>query len=76
MDGGNLTKVEAAEREDRTKMKKEARRLRCTLLNESTWSTETKYMRRYKGKCDIFFGIERYGEAFQQRSQGMMEVCG
>ena len=44
--------------EDRTKMKKEARLLRCTLLNGSTWSTEKRYMRRYKGKCDIFFGIE------------------
>ena len=40
-------------------MKKEARRLRCSLLNGSAWSTEKKYMRRYKGKCDIFFGIER-----------------
>ena len=26
--------------EDRTEMKKEARILRCTLLNRSTWSTE------------------------------------
>ena len=25
--------------------------------NGSAWSTERKYMRRYKGKCDIFFGI-------------------
>ena len=32
--------------------------LRCTLLNGSAWSTEGKYMRRYKGKCDILFGIE------------------
>ena len=44
--------------EDRTGMKKEARLLRCTLLNGSPWSTERKYMRRYKGRCDIFFGIE------------------
>ena len=44
--------------EDRTKIKKEANLLRCTLLNGSAWSTERKYMRRYKGKCDIFFGIE------------------
>ena len=35
-------------------MKKEAKLLRCTLLNGSAWSTERKYMRRYKGKCDIF----------------------
>ena len=34
--------------EDRTEMKKEAKLLRCTLLNGSAW----------KGKCDIFFGIE------------------
>ena len=39
-------------------MKKEAKLLRGTLLNGSAWSTERKYMRRYKGKCDIFFGIE------------------
>ena len=39
------------EGEDRT----EAKMLRCTLLNGSPWSTEKKYMRRYKGKCDIFF---------------------
>ena len=44
--------------EDRTEMKKEAKMLRCTLLNGSAWSTERKYMRRYKGRCDIFFGIE------------------
>ena len=44
--------------EDRTEMKKEAKLLRCTLLNGSAWSTERKYMRRYKGKCDIFFGLE------------------
>ena len=30
--------------------------VRSTLLNESTWSTEKKYMRRHKG--DIFFGVE------------------
>ena len=40
-------------------MKKEAQLLRCTLLNGSAWSTERKCMRRYKGKCDIFFGIKR-----------------
>ena len=36
-------------------MKKEAKLLRCTLLNGSAWSTEKKNMRRYKGKCDVFF---------------------
>ena len=44
--------------EDRTEMKKETRVLRCTFLSGSAWSTERKYMRRFKGKCDIFFGIE------------------
>ena len=39
-------------------MKKEAKLLRCTLLNGSAWSTEKKDMRRYTGECDIFFGIE------------------
>ena len=33
--------------EDRTETRKEAKRLRCTLLNGSAWSTEKKYMRRY-----------------------------
>ena len=33
-------------------------RIRCTLLNGSAWSTEKKYMRRYKGAFDIFFWIE------------------
>ena len=42
--------------EDRANMKKEAKLLRCTLLNGSAWSTERKYMRRYEGECDIFFG--------------------
>ena len=44
--------------EDRTEMKKEAKLLRCTLSNGSAWSTERKYMRRYRGKCDVFFGTE------------------
>ena len=39
-------------------MKKKAKLLRCALLNGSAWSTERKYMRRYEGKGDIFFGIE------------------
>ena len=44
--------------EDRADMKKEAKLLKCTLLSGSAWSTERKYMRRYKGKCDVFFGME------------------
>ena len=62
-------------------MKKEARRLRCTLLNGSAWSTEKKYMRRYKGKCEIFFRLERRmmkaeteGQ-FKKRSHERMEIC-
>ena len=39
-------------------MRKEEKRLKCTLRNGSAWNTERKYMRRYRGKCDIFFGIE------------------
>ena len=35
--------------------KRKAKMLRCTLLNGSAWSAERKCMRRYKGKCDIFF---------------------
>ena len=42
---------------NRTEMKKEARLLRGSSLDASTWSTEN-CMRRYKGKCDLFFGIE------------------
>ena len=48
-------------------MKKEAKLLRCTLLNGSAWSTERKYMRRYKGKCDIFF--EEMEEQFNKESK-------
>ena len=44
--------------EDRIEVK-EARVLRCTLLNGSAWSTEKKYLKRYEEKCDIFFGIEQ-----------------
>ena len=49
-------------------MKKEAKRLRCTLLNGSAWSAEKKYVRRYEGKCEIFFGIEH-----RLRKEGMEE---
>ena len=63
-------------------MKKEAKLLRCTIPNGSAWSTERKYMRRYKGKCDVFFGnraqIEEGGNggAVQQKGEGRMEICG
>ena len=42
---------------DRTGLRKEEKRLRCALLNGSAWSTEKKYMRRYKGTFDVFFGM-------------------
>ena len=34
------------------------KRLKCTLLNGSAWSTEKKYTRRYKGTFDTFIGTE------------------
>ena len=44
--------------EESAEMQKEAKLLRCTLLNGSAWSTDRKYMRKNIGKCDVFFGIE------------------
>ena len=49
-------------------MKKEAKLLRCTLLNGSAWRAERKYMRRYKGKCDMFFGIKHRLRKEEMRS--------
>ena len=46
------------EGEDRTEMKHEAKLLRCALLNGSAWSTERKFLKRYRGNLDIFFGID------------------
>ena len=46
------------EGEDRTEMRKEEKRLKCTSLNGSAWSTERKDIRRYRGAFNIFFGIE------------------
>ena len=43
---------------DRKEMRKEEKNLRCALLDGSAWSTERKYMRRYNGTFDVFFGIE------------------
>ena len=44
------------------------------LLDGSTWSTERKYMRRFNGKCDVFFGIEhslrKEEMEVQQRGEG------
>ena len=46
------------ESEDRKEMQKESRMVKCTLLNGSVWNTKKKYMRRYMGTFDIFFGVE------------------
>ena len=47
-----------------------------TLLNGSAWSTERAYMRGYKGKCGVCFGLSTEeggnGGAVQQRGQGRM----
>ena len=56
------------EGKDRHEIKKEARELRYTLLNGSTWSTEEKCMRRYHGghnDCQPFFLY--FHTEFQQR---------
>ena len=83
MDGGDSTKVESAKKgTDRTEMRKEEKRLKCTLLKGSAWSTEKKYMRRYKGTFDISFGIEHrlwkdeMEGAVKPRGKGRIEVCG
>ena len=39
--------------------RRKQRMARCTSLNGSTWSSEKKNMRRYKGTFDVFFGVER-----------------
>ena len=46
------------EGEDRFKMEKEAKAAEMHLANGSAWSSQTNYMRRNKGRCDIFLGIE------------------
>ena len=66
---------------DRTEMRKEEKRLRCASLIGSAWSTERKYMKRYKGTFDVFFGMEHrlrkeeVEEQFKERGQGRREVC-
>ena len=58
-------------------MKKETRRLRCTLLSGSAWSAGEDT----KESAISFFGIEHrlrkeeMEEQFQQRSQQGMEIC-
>ena len=53
----------------------------CASQNGSAWSTEKKFLRRYKGTFDVFFGVEhrvrkrRNGGAVQQRSQTSLEIC-
>ena len=63
-------------------MRKEEKRLKCTLQNGSAWSTEKKCMRRYKSTFGIFFGIEHrlrkdeMEEQLNKEANGRMEVCG
>ena len=63
------------EGEDSTEMKKEVQFLRCTLLNGSEWSTEKKYMRRYKGKRDVFMVIEHRLKGEMEEQFNREEVC-
>ena len=56
--GRHPRKWELSKWADWTEMRKGEKRLKCTLLNGSAWSTEKKFLRRYKGTFDIFFGIE------------------
>ena len=67
LDGGSLRKEQKEKHQrkwkwtegvGRTEMRKEEKRLWCALLNGSAWSTERKYMWRYRGTFDVFFGIE------------------
>ena len=50
-------------------------------IDETTWSTEKKYMNRYRGIFDIFFGVEhrmknrRDVGAVQQRGRARVEIC-
>ena len=57
-------------------MKKEARFLKCTLLNGTAWSAEKKYMRRYKEKCDILFGVEHRLRKCRRSSTQRPRKCG
>ena len=50
-------------------MRKEEKRLKCTLLNGSAWSTEKKYIRRYRGTFDIFIGIEHISRKEEMEEQ-------
>ena len=43
-------------------------------LNGWARSTEMKYMRRYKGKCDIFFGIEHRLRTAEMEEQFIKEA--
>ena len=63
---------------DWTEMRKGEKRLKCTLLNGSAWSTEKKFLRRYKGTFGIFFGIEhrlRKEEMEEQLNKEAREGC-
>ena len=64
-----------------SKLLVEARVLRCSLLNGSTWSTEKNHEKMQRKVRYLFWDraqIEEGGNggAAQQRSQGRMEICG
>ena len=61
-------------------MRTAPKRIRCTLLNGSAWSSEKKCMRRYKGAFDIFLDRAQDeggedGGAQQQKGEARVEVC-
>ena len=57
MDGRDSTMVKQPKGADRTEMRREQERLKCTLPSGSARSTEKKYIRRYKGTFDISFWV-------------------
>ena len=65
---GRQREVSATGKKDMSEMQMPANAVRCTLLNGSAWCTEEKYMRRYKGTFDVFFGI-----ALRMRREEMKE---
>ena len=71
---------EQTKKKDRREVRKPGNMMRCTFLNGSTWSTERKHMRRFKGTFDVFVEIEHMmrkeesGVAVQQRGKARMEV--
>ena len=63
------------EGKNRSEMQKKLKMVRCALLNGSAWSTDRKYMRRYRGTFDVLFEIghrirrEELEEQFNKESK-------